>query len=223
MPPRARECEICNVTYRPTYNKQRTCGRDCGWKLKVREGKVPTRRVPTAVAATCHQCGSQFSYMMAGGMVRSFCSEVCIDTFDAAFAEAWAEARRKQCPGCNVRFMPSHGNQGYCTRACARRVSKSRDVHRNHRKRARHHGVHYEPVKRAYIFERDGWRCGICRKAINKKLAYPHPMSASIDHVLPMACGGAHEAANLRAAHWICNSLKSDGGTEQGEQLMLIG
>ncbi|MCV7004617.1 HNH endonuclease [Mycobacterium gordonae] len=79
----------------------------------------------------------------------------------------------------------------------------------------------HEPIKRATVFERDGWKCGICRKKIDKRLQHPHPMSAVVDHVVPIKLGGPNTYVNVQAAHWKCNATKS--WTGHGDQLALIG
>jgi len=60
------------------------------------------------------------------------------------------------------------------------------------------------------IFERDGWTCGICLESIDQQLRYPHSMSVSLDHVVPIAKGGHHTRVNVQAAHFGCNSGKRD-------------
>ena len=53
--------------------------------------------------------------------------------------------------------------------------------------------------------------CGICGKPVDMKLKYPHPLSAVIDHVVPVSKGGHPSAIeNLQLAHWSCNREKSD-------------
>lgn len=52
--------------------------------------------------------------------------------------------------------------------------------------------------------------CYICGKFVDKKLKFPHPMSATVDHVIPLSKGGSNDLDNLRLAHNICNRLKSD-------------
>lgn len=91
----------------------------------------------------------------------------------------------------------------------------------NHRARAKRYGVEYEYVDRLRVFRRDRWCCGICHEPVDKRLKYPHPRSASLDHVIPMARGGGHTYANTQCSHWECNLLKLAGGG--GEQLALIG
>jgi 5-methylcytosine-specific restriction endonuclease McrA len=71
------------------------------------------------------------------------------------------------------------------------------------------------------IFERDGWLCGLCQESIDPALAYPDPMSASLDHVTPLSKGGTHARANVRATHLTCN-LKRGAGEATNDQLTLI-
>lgn len=58
------------------------------------------------------------------------------------------------------------------------------------------------------IFERDGWSCHLCETQIDRELTYPDPMSASLDHVVPLSRGGAHSRRNCAASHLICNVRK---------------
>jgi 5-methylcytosine-specific restriction endonuclease McrA len=76
--------------------------------------------------------------------------------------------------------------------------------------RARHHDVPYELVNRQEVYERDKWMCGICNEPVDKALKFPDVMSASLDHIIPMAKGGPHSYENTQCAHFICNSIKSD-------------
>jgi len=39
-------------------------------------------------------------------------------------------------------------------------------------------------------------------------LKAPHPLSMSIDHIIPLSRGGTHEPDNVQLAHFICNSIK---------------
>lgn len=60
--------------------------------------------------------------------------------------------------------------------------------------------------------------CGICGKVVDKTLKYPNPLSACIDHIIPIAKGGhPSDISNLQLAHWQCNRAKSDKmiGTEE--------
>lgn len=53
--------------------------------------------------------------------------------------------------------------------------------------------------------------CGICGRPVDKSLKYPHPMSATVDHIIPVARGGhPSDIENLQLAHFTCNRQKSD-------------
>jgi 5-methylcytosine-specific restriction endonuclease McrA len=51
--------------------------------------------------------------------------------------------------------------------------------------------------------------CWICGQRINLGLAWPDPESWTLDHIVPIAEGGAGlDPANLRPAHAACNSKR---------------
>lgn len=66
----------------------------------------------------------------------------------------------------------------------------------------------FTKAQRAEVLERDQWTCWICEKPIDPAAKHPDRMSASIDHVLPVAAGGDNSPENLRAAHLGCNGRK---------------
>ena len=65
-----------------------------------------------------------------------------------------------------------------------------------------------ETVHFTVVFGRDGWICGICSEPIPLVAVVPHPLAATIDHIVPLALGGPHVYENVQAAHFLCNSLK---------------
>lgn len=50
--------------------------------------------------------------------------------------------------------------------------------------------------------------CALCGMPLDKTLKFPHPMSISIDHIIPVAVGGRSTIDNLQATHLICNKSK---------------
>lgn len=53
--------------------------------------------------------------------------------------------------------------------------------------------------------------CGICGKPVDFAFKYPHPLSPTIDHIIPVARGGhPSDISNLQLAHFTCNRQKSD-------------
>jgi len=82
-------------------------------------------------------------------------------------------------------------------------------------------GLDAERFTKQSIFERDGWCCGICRKRIPRHARHPHPLSASLDHIIPLSKGGPHTRVNTRASHLRCNVRRNNRFTS--EQLALFG
>ena len=53
--------------------------------------------------------------------------------------------------------------------------------------------------------------CGICGKPVDFSYKYPHPLSPTVDHIIPVSKGGhPSDLANLQLAHRCCNRQKSD-------------
>lgn len=73
---------------------------------------------------------------------------------------------------------------------------------KGHRYRARLRGAAViEKVDRLTIYKRDGGRCHLCGRFVSK-------VRFTLDHLVPLALGGVHTAANVKVAHLACNSRK---------------
>jgi 5-methylcytosine-specific restriction endonuclease McrA len=55
---------------------------------------------------------------------------------------------------------------------------------------------------RQRVFVRDRWICGLCRKPINRYLVWPHPMSATVHHLISVK---TYDMRFLVASHKQCN------------------
>lgn len=123
--------------------------------------------------------------------------------------------RRRQCgkPGCKRRFDADRMREFLATPSgrAYRAMSRAR------RRAAEIEGEDFDPME---IFERDGWRCGICKRRVGRTLTYPHPRSASLDHIVPVVDGGEHVRSNVQCAHLECNLRKRHLGPGQ---LLLVG
>lgn len=109
------------------------------------------------------------------------------------------------CVICGTAFIQKHDprHKAHCCSAeCSRKASR-------HRRRDRERtSAKTKPVYRRKVYERDGWRCRLCGKRLNRKAKVPHPSAPTIDHILPIALGGTHTYENIFAAHFRCNSAK---------------
>ena len=53
--------------------------------------------------------------------------------------------------------------------------------------------------------------CALCGKPVDFSLKSPHPLSATIDHIIPLDKGGhPSDIDNLQLAHRCCNRQKSN-------------
>lgn len=66
----------------------------------------------------------------------------------------------------------------------------------------------------AEIMARDAGRCQLCGRKVAKTLP-PHPLSPTLDHIVPLSRGGAHEPRNVQLAHWRCNVRRWNRGPAQ--------
>jgi 5-methylcytosine-specific restriction endonuclease McrA len=72
---------------------------------------------------------------------------------------------------------------------------------------ARLNSVRKRALRRA-IVERDGWSCWLCGGRIDPDAPAGSDWALSLDHVIPLFCGGAHSSDNLRPAHRACTALR---------------
>ena len=71
------------------------------------------------------------------------------------------------------------------------------------------HRVQFDRNRKKILLSQD--ICGICGQPVDKSLRFPHPMSPTVDHIIPIDRGGHPSAIeNLQLAHFACNRQKSD-------------
>jgi 5-methylcytosine-specific restriction endonuclease McrA len=122
--------------------------------------------------------------------------------------------KTERCVGCDTVYFSRRLAGRFCSRSChmaARYPDGAGPSRKNHRNRAKFFGVRYEQVDRLEVFARDGWFCLLCVTPVDPALRWPHLMSASLDHVVPMSRGGDHSYRNVQTAHLSCNIAKGNG------------
>lgn len=72
------------------------------------------------------------------------------------------------------------------------------------RRKARMKGVPIEAVDREKVFRRDGGRCQMCKKEVDKTAL----RGWHLDHIVPLYFGGEHSMANVRVLCPTCNLSK---------------
>jgi len=227
-------CEICRVEFRPSTRGarlQRTCGRACGLELK--------RRV--TVQCICKGCGREFARSRASS-ARVYCNASCRERFQAPsrplracefcgamtgfrfcskrHSDRWWNAERAAQRGtrrcsCGAPATSSRHHK------CERCRESSRRKRRLYERRRVSESFVSEPYTLAEIAARDRFMCGICRRRVAMTKVVPHPKAPTIDHIIPLSEYGDDVKANVRLAHFLCNSIRGNRGG--GEQLALIG
>lgn len=69
-------------------------------------------------------------------------------------------------------------------------------------------------ANRARVLAGEGLVCAWCNLPIDKALKAPHPMSASADHVVPVAAGGSNRGL-LQPMHLGCNKSAGAKGSRR--------
>lgn len=111
--------------------------------------------------------------------------------------------RLKLCTYCNSPFIPIKINQRFCAGTQCRM-----GFNRLIRLKAKANSL--ERYTTLEIYERDEWKCGICGGEVSPEFKWRHPLSGSLDHIIPVSKGGSDTKANVRLAHWECNRKKGN-------------
>jgi hypothetical protein len=193
-----RECESCGAEFtpKPHLHTQRRCRRDCG-----KPDPHP-----------CRYCSS----LLSNPRQEQCGSTECERAYNAERARAWhrnytattgkrygTDRYREQAAEYHKRRREEQGHW----RQLYPEVAALADARRRMLIQQADQGERFAP---ADVYERDHWTCGLCRLPVDPGLAWPHPMSASVDHILPLSRGGSHTLANVQCAHLGCNSSKGD-------------
>lgn len=73
------------------------------------------------------------------------------------------------------------------------------------RRRALERGVSVGEVNLDELW--DGF-CNLCQEPLDRSIAWPDPLSKSLDHIIPISRGGLHQQDNLAWTHLVCNMRK---------------
>lgn len=235
-----RVCDECGLDFiyiKTSGPARRFCTKRCCkvFSQKAADSRKSERRRIAREARpnqSCVNCDKELTFRQA-----RFCSRRC-DEIHRGQRLAF-EMSEVQCAlaECDNYFRPYSSKQKCCSEVHGKkhynRVQRAagtvkrlprRDIDRDreHRRRANKAKASTgAPVRLAEIAARDKWKCSLCGKRVLKSKKAPHPSSPSLDHVIPLSKGGAHDPANVALAHLGCNVTKNNRGG--GEQLALIG
>ena len=219
-------CQHCGQEYHPkSIERNKFCSTKCMGLHKAKPKPVKTIKY-----RQCAVCGTEFKQLRN----KVVCSPACRVEYHRRTSFI-RDVKPRECRWCGDIFTPerkSHFKATCCEdhhrllirdrNKLQKRNYKSEAKREERRRyRARKVNAYVAPVSGKQLFIRDKGRCQICGRRVDPKLAYPDPMSMSIDHIIPLSRGGTHEPKNVQLTHWICNCNKRDGVIERGEQLRL--
>ena len=179
-----RVCAVCSRPFTITKHRKVCCGPSCSKRLGTVRGM--RARVEALPERSCKHCEEPMP--VAQRRDANYC---CVKCQQAAWYVANSAKLRRNA----IEWAAAH-------------PEKRKEHHA--RRRASKYAAPYEPVPRSEIFEASDWRCWICELPVLRHLKNPHPMSASVDHIIPLSKGGHHVRSNLALAHLYCNIAKKD-------------
>lgn len=163
------------------------------------------------VICSCSWCERIYVTTARMASRKRFCSYACKEAETKAMRRFLSQLPKpaRSCRHCG-REMPQRmrADASYCSAEC------NANAHKQAASASRRAGAKLARIDRAYIVERDGGRCHICRRVVPDGLI-------SIDHIVPLSKGGEHVPENLALACLPCNVRKRDRAV--GEQLLLVG
>lgn len=129
--------------------------------------------------------------------------------------------------GTSFRFPKEFGSVKFCSALC--RVTyyhisdgpELKGCGKRYSKRRRAIMALGDKIDPYVIYVHFNWTCYLCNRKINPELTSPDPMSATLDHVIPLSRGGGHTWDNLLPTHLICNELKSNELTEEDSKVII--
>ena len=205
-------CRLCKGVFLPRQSKHSTyCGRECAFlsRLSVDDAHP--------VAGGMHECliMKRWRWIACSGCGvlqlgrRSKCDECQAEIERKRTREYYRSIPLdvRCCFKCERPLGPSRNRLCQGCRDVSRRAARKT---MNARRRARKAGCIAERFDPFDVFIRDAMKCHACLGPCVMPTKKYNPMMATIDHIVPLAAGGAHSMSNAATCHSICNSMKRD-------------
>ena len=172
----------------------------------------------------CTECYKPF---IVGGFRQRVkqCSDICKQKYQRKY---WKNQERKykgyklyikECLICKKELKTWKKSQKVHVGLCQERWNRITHNINFKKYKAKRNNIKSMDIR--VVFDDSLGKCQLCGRELNLKTEYPHPRSCSIDHIIPISCGGADEYYNVQLACFECNSNKGNGTMPGGEQLKL--
>lgn len=218
-----RICRGCGETFQPNSERMRRikngidkgeyCTRECAyghlddWTKLNKKNPHRVFDYSQVYFPVCDICGKQFTIRDKKSHI---CSPECYKIYQRQqyrnIFQSVMETNEfidKICRHCGKPFKVNFlvDRRQYCSDKCLERS------HRRER-RVREKKQFVCHIRLNDIYLRDGGKCQLCGGRIDRKIKPPHPMSLTLDHIIPLVRGGLHEPSNVQISHFGCNSKK---------------
>ena len=203
------------ATERPSRRPRLYCSRPCSDRARrSRTNELEVAKIDrrTRKRGPCGICGREVPFRRG-----KFCSDACMRMADAQRQRSTKTGPQfLTCAVCSRGFEFNVVTVApmYCSKLCQSR-GRARLASTLKRRLERRKVETAEKVTPLQVFERDGFRCHICTKPLDMTKGAPHPLSPSVDHIVPISKGGQHQLSNLRAAHLRCNIARGNRAAAQ--------
>lgn len=200
-------CPVCSApfeTYNPVSRSgpRRFCGPTCqrihAGKRSGAKSRGTGRQVP------CPRCGVPFWPWAGGDHPRRYCGgEGCVTPPRIKPPRVKQPGELRDCLHCAAGFESKSKRQQCCGKTCrVRYQSKLRKL--------KLRGLKAEVITAAHLRARGETHCALCGEPVDFAQHYPHPKSATVDHIKPITRGGEHGFSNVQLAHAWCNTSKGN-------------
>ena len=214
--PVARPCLECGVSFEPLRGSPTCCSTSC---RNLHNTRTRYRNKADRLNGTCAECAWCFASFDFSSH-RPCCSAVCSSARDRHWS-TWKHpltCHLPQCMDCaSVFALTTNGKR--CNKCQLKFDADRRSFSEARRKRAERNGdmdIHWRRLG-----DRDSWCCHLCGGRVPKVAGTAkNERGATVDHLVPISCGGAHSWDNVAIAHRSCNLSRGVGGAVQ---LLLVG
>lgn len=220
-------CQNCGeLFWKPDGFRKKYCSEECEYDARHKRSRCKDVIPPTVYHRMCAWCGKEFETTIKSK--KYCCTDCCYQGNLKLKRQQWAEmyvAQTAVCKECGKSFQTVCGDTHtvFCCKSCSekyeRRIDHATERHKDYMKMAKAkrerqlRSAFIEPVIFDEIWERDNGICQICGLPVLPK-GSDNNWDATLDHIVPLSCGGEHSMKNCQLAHRICNSLKCRESSE---------
>lgn len=219
-------CVNCNKSFK-RYENRKFCSLSCRSEhgKERTERKSLVSRMVKAIDPSRHKhCKSCGEYFYARQRRSSYCSKDCYSK------HCYKKTYQHKCRECGKHYTDNILNSAGCSVECKNKWSNRINYMRRYTLK-KVNGRRDWDISVERLCKRDSNKCHLCSNKVDKLDKHTNDKGyevygdyyPSVDHVIPLAKGGTHTWDNVKLAHRICNSYKSDSeSTNNSEQLELV-